>query len=323
MTRRSGATLLEVLVAIFVMGIGMLALLTLFPLGALRMAKAIQDQRCAETAANASSVWTMNSIYNDPGLTSAFKNPGVAGVKDSGPDGPSYPVLVDPIGSRTANGTLFQTVVGGNFGNNYIGRTSVGFVGIQKDAYQWFTLLDDIDFESATAVPAGNPLPGTPRWLAPPAQVFTRDIRYSYAFMCQRPRQADASVVDTAVVVYNKRPLSGIGGLSLPEYAYNKSTFDPGNNTITIDYSAPGVPPPPVRVGDWILDGSPVTSAGGNVVSAHAYFYRIVGSSELPGGRLELEVETPLRGFTAPTVGTAIILDGVAEVFTKGTARLP
>ena len=78
MTRRSGMTLVEVLVAIFVMGIGMLALSTLFPLGALRMQKAIQDQRCVEAAANASSVWTMKSIYSDAGLSNPsdpFLNP--------------------------------------------------------------------------------------------------------------------------------------------------------------------------------------------------------------------------------------------------------
>ena len=47
LNERAGVTLIEVLVAIFIMGIGLLALLTLFPLGALRMAKAIQDDRAA------------------------------------------------------------------------------------------------------------------------------------------------------------------------------------------------------------------------------------------------------------------------------------
>lgn len=53
---RSGYTLLEVLAAIFVMGIGMLALLALFPLGALELRKSIQDdraQRSVETLAAA------------------------------------------------------------------------------------------------------------------------------------------------------------------------------------------------------------------------------------------------------------------------------
>lgn len=53
LTTDTGTTLLEVLAAIFVMGIGLLALLTLFPLGALEMAQAINDDRTAAIAANA------------------------------------------------------------------------------------------------------------------------------------------------------------------------------------------------------------------------------------------------------------------------------
>jgi len=66
MTGRSGTTLIEVLVAIFVMGIGLIALLVLFPLGALRMAQAIQDEYCARAAANADAVATLQRIRTDP-----------------------------------------------------------------------------------------------------------------------------------------------------------------------------------------------------------------------------------------------------------------
>jgi hypothetical protein len=330
MPRRSGATLLEVLVAILVMGIGMLALLTLFPLGVLRMAKGIQDQKCAEAGASARCVWTMKTILTDGGLTiptDGFVNPlnpkVLPSFSDALPEGPSYPIFVDPTGWLTAT-PGFKTNLAGN---SLIARRSVSFVAANQDAFRWFTQLDDIDFESAAT--GGFTLPGTPRSLVPvppaPQPSFVRDIRYSYAFLCQRPRQADTSIVDTSVVVYNKRPLSGApGGLSLSEYAYPTSTFNPTNNTILIDYSAGGLPPPALRAGDWVLDASPVYSAPNVVVSAHGYFYRVVEVSDGPTpSTLQLEVETPLRGFTGPTVGTAIVLDGVAEVFTNGTARLP
>jgi len=76
-TTRSGATLTEVLVAIFVMAIGLLALLTLFPLGALSMAQAIKDGRTAQAAKNAFAIAEAYSgigaagsgVHNDPFIT--------------------------------------------------------------------------------------------------------------------------------------------------------------------------------------------------------------------------------------------------------------
>src|SRR5687767_14983631 len=53
MTRRAGLSLIEVLAALFIMGIGTMAILTLFPLGALTMAQAIKDDRTAQAAASA------------------------------------------------------------------------------------------------------------------------------------------------------------------------------------------------------------------------------------------------------------------------------
>jgi hypothetical protein len=63
---RTGATLTEVLVAIFVMAIGLLALLTLFPLGALSMAQAIKDGRTAQSSKNAFAIAEAANIHNDP-----------------------------------------------------------------------------------------------------------------------------------------------------------------------------------------------------------------------------------------------------------------
>src|SRR5262249_39121249 len=51
--RRAGVTLLEVLTAIFILGVGLLALLFLFPLGALAMAQAVKDDRAGKIAADA------------------------------------------------------------------------------------------------------------------------------------------------------------------------------------------------------------------------------------------------------------------------------
>jgi hypothetical protein len=55
-TARKAVTLTEVLIAIFLMGIGLMAILSLFPLGAAQMAQALQDQRCSEAATTADAV---------------------------------------------------------------------------------------------------------------------------------------------------------------------------------------------------------------------------------------------------------------------------
>ena len=56
MARRPGLTLTEALVAMFVAALGMISLLTLFPLGALQMGQALKDSRTAETARQADSL---------------------------------------------------------------------------------------------------------------------------------------------------------------------------------------------------------------------------------------------------------------------------
>ncbi len=71
-------------------------------------------------------------------------------------------------------------------------------------------------------------------------------------------------------------------------------------------------------------------SNGAQKGSAHGYFYRVVSVNDLGGNLLQYEVQTPLRGpwtgFVAKTYGyegTAIVLEGVAEVFERGPVRLP
>ena len=50
---RRGVTLTEVLVAMFVMAIGMISLLTLFPLGAMQVGQALRDDRATQLARQA------------------------------------------------------------------------------------------------------------------------------------------------------------------------------------------------------------------------------------------------------------------------------
>jgi prepilin-type N-terminal cleavage/methylation domain-containing protein len=119
---RHGVTLTEVLVAIFVMGIGLLSLLTLFPLGALHMAQAIHDDRCTNATLNARAFANMQipylgdpgagnpvfSLCEDPFTVSPYYTPSqLGGFSNLLPvplDGPSTPVYIDPVGCWITKG---------------------------------------------------------------------------------------------------------------------------------------------------------------------------------------------------------------------------
>src|SRR4249920_893142 len=74
MKQRSGLTLVEVLVAIFIMGVGMLAILTLFPLGLMTAGQALQDDRVVQLVGNAAAIANARNVRNDPNVLAAFNN---------------------------------------------------------------------------------------------------------------------------------------------------------------------------------------------------------------------------------------------------------
>lgn len=110
---RAGITLTEILIAIMILGVGMIALVTLFPIGLLRMRAATRMTRSAllfETAASeleTRNLLSANSFIN--GLSGKYTvSPWVGdgaiggatvyrGVTNSGLPGPGLPVAYDPL----------------------------------------------------------------------------------------------------------------------------------------------------------------------------------------------------------------------------------
>src|SRR5947209_16589608 len=171
MTHRRGTTLIEVLVSIFVMAIGMIALLALFPLGAFQMADAIKDDRVSACVANATSVATAWSLRHDLTFTitpsPAFDKPSPKHVDVSaGPwlTGPSYAVYADPVGRATYFGSTeyvdWVAAVGIKTfpGQAGLKRVGTSFAPNGPSALRWCTFLDDINFDKngAPATPAGS-----------------------------------------------------------------------------------------------------------------------------------------------------------------------
>src|SRR5262249_49492109 len=117
--RRSGTSLTEVLIAIFIMALGLMALLTLFPLGLLQMAASIKDDQCARAAANAeaNARFFWKQMWEDvPPVGSAANNnlppldaAGIIAMLDT-----HGRVYVDPTGMiSNSPGTAQQLLLGG------------------------------------------------------------------------------------------------------------------------------------------------------------------------------------------------------------------
>lgn len=357
MTRRSGVTLVEVLVAIFVMGIGMIALLTLFPIGVLRMAQAINDERASQAAYVAHENAIINNTRNDPSVvvespdlynkgqtnTDVFANPypytlaGVAALPSADPYNESYTVFVDPIGMESGATSVW---VGGV--NGLLRRRSVSFAATQATISRSFSLWDDMEF-NRTYDPTVTPvaLPGTPEVTG---LSLVRNTRFSWGYTMRRPMTSAKSVVECSIVVFDSRSLSLGANLGLGEYAYpSECYFNPNNNTVIIPFTPPNGPP--IRPGNWIMDATQyqtTNTAGATVGSQHNYWYRVLATQDVVIGAQTyavLEIQGTIRGFnnyptaqvadptlatsTAYPACTVVILEGVAEVFEKGPVRAP
>lgn len=324
MRQRSGATLIEVLVSIFVMGIGLIALLALFPVGALNMAQAIKDDRCALAGSNATAIAIARDLRNNFTLTSAFNNPntGTAPITINAPrDGLSYAVYVDPIGVASYATPYSQWVGGAPLpptpANIGIPRRSTSFTTSTATRLRNCALLDDLNF-------------GTDGKPTSPVQ---RGAAFSWAYLVRRPQHGNAYVVELSVVVYHQRPLTFTSALAAAETLYDKCLpFEPGRpNVVTMNWDpTKGEKAPAVRSGSWILDATPVVlSRPGGVISSvgpgHAFFYRVLNVTDISATRIEVEVDKPIRVLPNRDNqnSTFIVMENVAEVFEKGTGWRP
>ena len=122
---RSGITLTEILISIMIMGVGLISLATLFPLGLLRLREASRLSRSTYLTESAGSdmaarnLLTLNSFYLSPWYTPPYMPglydpliqdtplPTIAGQPIVALGGPGLPVAYDP---------LWWTMIGQQFG---------------------------------------------------------------------------------------------------------------------------------------------------------------------------------------------------------------
>jgi prepilin-type N-terminal cleavage/methylation domain-containing protein len=313
MRARPGVTLLEVLIAIFIMGIGLLALLALFPLGATTMAQAMRDARCAESGHNAKSVCFSQNIMHDMNVMNDVNGrplyldgvPGQSTTLGLDWNGPSYPVFVDPIGVHYIG--LGQNSPLSNGVRPVIPRTWTTLAKDNASALRWCSLHDDYTFDNNGS--ANNPQTGV-----------ERESRYTWAYLLKLPNVQTPSVVDISVVVYQGRNLQVPGG----ETPYQVLSV-PTPKTIVVAYNNGNKPL--IKRGGWILDVTsydpnnpltrPLALKYGPVAGI---FYRVVDITDVNiAGQAALEVELQTSQNTAAPIQNILVLDNVAEVFSIGT----
>lgn len=283
MIRRPAVTLMEVLVTMFIMAIGMLALLALFPLGAVSMAQALKDDRCASAASMAEQVAIAMNVRHDPKVTALF-TPGTS------PNGPSNPVYVDPYG--VVNGL---TQLGTS--PPLIQRTGTSYATTSPLIDRWFTLPNDITF-------LNSGIPDTSG-----GQV-ERGREYSWAYLLQRPQSNNHDAVNLTVVVYHKRPTAVLE----QEQTYTASGSQYGSGLV-LQWN-PATQSPNLKRGVWLLDTTPTAT---NPLIPRAAFYRVVNISDSTSGYASLDVQPNLSN----AVTQVVLMSDVAEVFQKGTSWQP
>lgn len=317
---RPGISLLEVLTAIFIMGIGMLALLTLFPLGALSMARAIRDDRAAHIAANAASVAVAFDLRNDDNLN-ALPTPGPPPTPGKGFEHtsfkvgdntrPSNPVFVDPHYVTLNARPLGEWPVGSGANAQGITRIAPSYVYASASSAinaallaRWFTFQDEIEFDT---------LGGAKGW----PNTVNRPGTYTIAYMVRRPRQDTRELVELTVLVYANRNITNYEGeQTIYNGAGGPSAMGTVNaTTLTVDWT--GQARPDFRKGTWILDttwdGAPT------VKTINGHFYRVESATETGATQFTLEVDRPLKA----GVNTITVMKNVVAVVERGTAWRP
>ncbi|HSQ54336.1 MAG TPA: prepilin-type N-terminal cleavage/methylation domain-containing protein [Gemmata sp.] len=321
-THRRGLTLMEVLVTIAILGIGILAILTLFPLSAVNMARAVRNDRSYQCARQMDGLlrayWRAEFVEKkgapgDPILFQALddansnvplpqQHPGlaVAGAYEA-----SYPVVVDPYGflaprPNATNLAASPLWIGDN-PTNVPRRTMALFGGNSSYVMSALSLKDTVGYD--------DDLQLTP----------DREYRYNAMAIIQRPLNSNRYTANLTIVVFDSRPLFfAPAGVE----AVFGTTFVPGTNSIALTHAAGAGPN--LKPGRWVMDAS--VAPAGRILIRHANLYQVVSITTDTGDpstamttvlELQTAIVTPTDNNTAAYQGTLVVLDGVSGVYPR------
>lgn len=307
MSRRPGLTLTEVLVTLAILAFGILAILTLFPLAASQMAIAVREDRSAQ-AANAAdgyirAYWKTRFVEepgtNEPTIISAFDSPG--GGLPTATSGPSYPVMIDPMGYE-ARSTGVRDWLGDGGSSKVARRTLSALSGNKPYTQRVCSQMDGFGYDEN-----GHP-------------TADRELRYNWAWIVQCPDVTNKKVATASVVVYDNRP--NLYAPTGSEGVFNTAAPHVVPNSTSLNLAKTSGILPDVKPGMWVMDVTdPTVNASTQI--RHAIFYQVVSVvPDLTGNVVYLELQSPLLkandpGVTGSYQGKFAVMRGVTGVYRR------
>jgi hypothetical protein len=356
MNRRSAVTLVEVLIAMFIMALGLMSILALFPVGALQMAQALKDQRCAEAAANAAAWFRL--AWKDACEIGGQGQPDprqrfVIALSSPNQDDRVVVTGAPPFSLLDAKQNLGPPDPSVNLPSMNSGL--LGFGGANNPSYPVY--VDPIGWKSAPTSAqqwwvAGKTIPRRP-FFARQQVVFGvvgANQRVDNVFLNlttpQRILRQFSLLDDMSFTPDGKAQATGANQVIERQGKYTWAFLVRRQNNLvarqvdltvvvysgrSIDVASPETPypatfdptnPTSISLPYGGVVPKPALRRGWWVFDAttfppQGFFYRVVNVNDETPGVVRLELQTPLKAGSAQR--TMVVMDNVAEVFEKGT----
>lgn len=181
---RPGLSLVEVLATIFILAIGMVSVLVLFPVGALKVRQSLINERIALCAANGESSF---KVLNQTGyITDAILASGPMPFYAQTPDG-NYLAMIDQCADSAATGTYPASSTNSL---SVFFATSIPPTQNQTQFKKiWFFLQDDIEWDNTGSTNGA----------------FARGQAFSWAYLLRKNIKGPTPMFDLTILVYHGR----------------------------------------------------------------------------------------------------------------------
>lgn len=324
---------MEVLIAIFILAVGMVSVMAFFPLGALNMVRSVRDQRCSQLATNGNTMlhawWRESWLANDGLIVPeevASRNEPTIECLDTDPltglsilrtdTGYSHPVMIDPLGIAAYGPSVGGFITRRHLSNGALYPTDPGSTtNFRRNQLRLCALPDDITFDR-------DGVPSNPNSVG----ALDRGYRYSCAWIMQREHNSNPYDVRVFCLTFDNRPIDLPDGDQIYPQAQLVSPGTYGDQN-TIGLISPAGNLPRTRKAGWIMVAYHVTYPQGGVAQFKpsrwvVSFHRTIGMEDTISGSVNtrrLNLEQPIQTPANFDDVRVVVFEKLAEVFDRGT----